>query len=73
MKKQKKIIFQFFILNLLNVWPSKKTVGPGKNSRIINPKGGGGVQNDPLVRRMSVISHMVMLWSQKFLTLSINK
>jgi hypothetical protein len=32
----------------------------------------GGVQNDPLVRRTSVISHMVMLWSQKFLTLSIN-
>ena len=38
----------------------------------LNPKGGGGVQNDPMVRRMSVISHMVMLWSQKFLTLSIN-
>ena len=33
-------------------------------------KEAGGVQNDPLVRRMSVISHMVMLWSQKFLTLS---
>ena len=27
----------------------------------VNPKGGGGVQNDPLVRRMSVISHTVML------------
>ena len=35
-------------------------------------KEAGGVQNDPLVRRMSVISHMVMLWSQKFLTISIN-
>ena len=35
-------------------------------------KEAGGVQNDPLVRRMSVISHMVMLWSQKMLTISIN-
>ena len=26
---------------------------------------GGGGQNGPLVREMSVISHMVMLWSRK--------
>jgi hypothetical protein len=32
----------------------------------------GGGQNDPLVRRMSVISNMVMLWLQKILTFSIN-
>ena len=33
---------------------------------------GGGGQNDPLVRRSPAISHRIMLWSQKFLTLSIN-
>ena len=29
-------------------------------------------QNAPLVRRSPAISHRIMLWSQKFLTLSIN-
>ena len=33
--------------------------------------GGKGVQKCPLVRRLSVISLRVMLWSQKILTLSI--
>ena len=32
--------------------------------------GGGGII--PLVRRLPAISHRIMLWSQKFLTLSIN-
>ena len=35
-------------------------------------KDAGGVQKCPVVRRLSVISFKVMLWSQKFLTLSIN-
>ena len=39
---------------------------------LINPEGGGGQNDLLLVRRMSVISHMVMLWSQKILTLFIN-
>ena len=38
-----------------------------------NPKGGGGgeVQNDPMGFRLAAISHRIMQWSQKFLTLSI--
>ena len=32
--------------------------------------GGGGIH--PSVRRLPAISHRIMLWSQKFLTLSIN-
>ena len=39
---------------------------------LFNPKRCGGGQNDPLVRRSPAISHRIMLWSQKFLTLSIN-
>ena len=57
--------------NLAPFTPTYYTV-VALSKKIINRKGGGGVKNDPLVRRMSVISHMVMLWSQKFLTLSIN-
>ena len=34
MKKQKKIFFQFFILNLINVGSLKKAVGPGEKSKI---------------------------------------
>ena len=33
---------------------------------------GGGDQSVPSVRRLAPISHRIMLWSQKFLTLSIN-
>ena len=35
-------------------------------------KEAGGVQKCPLVRRSPAISHRIVLWSQKFLTLSIN-
>ena len=34
-------------------------------------KEAGGVQNDPMGFRLAAISHRIMLWSQKFLTLSI--
>ena len=34
--------------------------------------GGRGDQSVPLVRRLAPISHRIILWSQKFLTLSIN-
>ena len=36
----------------------------------LNDAGGG--QNHPLVRKSDAISHRIMFWSQKFLTLSIN-
>ena len=48
MKKQKKIIFQFFLLNLLNVWPSKKTVGPGKKTV-------GPVKNSRIIKRRAYV------------------
>ena len=35
-------------------------------------KEAGGVQIDPMGFRLAAISHRIMLWSQKFLTLSIN-
>ena len=35
-------------------------------------KEAGGVQNDPMVFQLATISHRIMLWSQKFLTVSIN-
>ena len=34
-------------------------------------KEAGGVQNDPMGFRLAAISHRIMLWSQKFLTLSL--
>ena len=39
---------------------------------LLTLKDARGVQKCPVVRRLSVISLRVMLWSQKFLTLSIN-
>ena len=39
----------------------------------VNPKkSGGGGCGSPSVRRSPAISHMIILWSQNFLTLSIN-
>ena len=38
---------------------------------ILTLKEAGGVQNDPMGFRLAAISHRIMLWSQKFLTLSI--
>ena len=35
-------------------------------------KEAGGDQSVPSVRRLAPISHRIILWSQKFLTLSIN-
>ena len=52
-------------------------VGPGKfvkknKRRALTLKEAGGDQSVPSVRRFAPISHRIMLWSQKFLTLSIN-
>ena len=74
------------LLLFLTFWSKVLHPNPGKdwtphqwytagnsNGCSFNPKGGGGgVQKCPLVRRSPVISHRIMLWSQKFLTLSIN-
>ena len=38
---------------------------------ILNPKGCGGVQKCPVGFWLAAISHRIMLWSQKFLILSI--
>ena len=36
MKKRRKLFFRFFILNLINVGPFNKAVGPRKNPKLIN-------------------------------------
>ena len=41
-------------------------------SVILNPKRHGGSWFNPLVGRSPAISHRIILWSQKLLTLSIN-
>ena len=33
--RRKKILLQFFTINLINVGPLSKTVGPGKNLKLI--------------------------------------
>ena len=43
------------------------------NKHTFNPKRWGGDWFNPLVRRSPAISHRIILWSQNFLTLSINK
>ena len=47
----------------IQVWTCLEAEGNQIIQSSLTLKEVGGVQNDPLVRRMSVISHMVMLWS----------
>ena len=45
---------------------------PYTGKTFLTLKEAGGVQNDPMSFQLAAISHRIMLWSQKFLTLSIN-
>ena len=56
---------------LVMLKPIVKLFKEGYKIKLLTLVDAGGVQNDPLVRRLAAISHRIMLWSQKFLTLSI--